>query len=159
MPYWVSVLLNDAKINEELWTGNLAYAEEAMVTLKTLTIPQGKTALKIMLTLPNEKADEVPGNDSANIAVELQPIQILPIVETAESGSMPPIGWSFQTNGSSTLGWKNTNKASYEGSRSLVFDNFNNDEKRKTADLLTPKVNTAMYDSLSMEFMLKRGWN
>ena len=150
----IIVLLNDINISEELWTGNLAYAEEAMVTLKTLTIAQGKTALKIMLKLPNEKADEVPGNDSANIAVELQPIQILPIVETAESGSMPPIGWSFQTNGSSTLGWKNTNKASYEGSRSLVFDNFNNDEKRKTADLLTPKVNTAMYDSLSMEFML-----
>ena len=150
----ITVLLNDNKISEELWTGNLAYTEEAMLTLKTLTIPAGKSALKIMIDQPNAKADEMPGNDSANIAVELQPTQAMPIVETAESGTMPPIGWSFQSNGSSTLGWKNTNKASYEGSRSLVFDNFNNDEKGKIADLLTPRINTGIYDSLSMEFML-----
>jgi hypothetical protein len=150
----ITVLLNDNKINEELWTGNLAYTEEILFTLKTLTIPQGKTALKIMLDRPNAKADQMPGNDSASIAVELQSIQTMPIVETAESGSMPPVGWSFQTNGSSTLGWKNTNKASYEGSRSLVFDNFNNDEKGKTADLLGQRINASNYDSLSMEFML-----
>ena len=150
----IGVLLNDIKISEELWTGNLAYAEEILVTLKTLTIPSGRTALKIMLDQPNARADEMTGNDSASIAVELQPTQAIPIVETAESGSMPPIGWSFQTNGSSTLGWKNTNKASYQGSRSLVFDHFNNDEKGKTADLLTPRINSAIYDSLSMEFML-----
>ena len=150
----INVLMNDTKINEELWTGNLPYTEEVIVTLKTLTIPQGKTALKFLLDLPNVKADEMPGNDSASIAVELEPLQVLPLVETAESGAMPPIGWSFQTNGSSTLGWKNTNKASYEGSRSLVFDNFNNDEKGKTADLISPRINASRYDSLSMEFML-----
>ena len=150
----IAVLLNEIKISEELWTGNLAYAEEILVTLKTLTIPSGRTALKIMLDQPNARADEITGNDSASIAVELQPTQAIPIVETAESGSMPPTGWSFLTNGSSTLGWKNTNKASFEGSRSFVFDNFNNDEKGKTADLLTPRMNTAIYDSLSMEFML-----
>lgn len=148
------VLLNDIKINEELWTGNLAYTEEAVVTLRTLTIPTGKSALKIMLDLPNGKADEMPGNDTASVSIELQSVQAMPIVETAESGAMPPIGWSFQTNGSSTLGWKNTNKASYEGSRSLVFDNFNNDEKGKTADLLGQRINASIYDSLSMEFML-----
>jgi hypothetical protein len=150
----ISVLLNDIKINEELWTGNLAYAEEIILTLKTLTIPPGKTALKVMLDLPNAKADEMPGNDSASIAVELQPFQVLPVAETAESGAMPPIGWTFQTNGSSTLGWKNTNKASFEGNRSLVFDNFNNDEKGKNADLLSPRIYTSIYDSVSMEFML-----
>ena len=150
----IIVLLNDIKISEELWTGNLAYAEEILVTLKILTIPSGRSALKIILDQPNARADEMTGNDSASIAVELQPTQAIPIVETAESGSMPPIGWSFLTNGSSTLGWKNTNKASFEGSRSFVFDNFNNDEKGKTADLLTPRINSAIYDSLSMEFML-----
>jgi len=150
----ISVLINDTKINESLWTGNLAYTDEVLVTLKTLMIPPGKSALKFMLDLPNGKADQMPGNDSASIAVELQPIQSLPIVETAESGAMPPIGWSFQTNGSTTLGWKNTDKASYEGSRSFVFDNFNNNEKGKTADLLGPKINTSSQDSLSMEFML-----
>jgi hypothetical protein len=150
----IIVLLNDIKISEELWTGNLAYAEEILVTLKILTIPSGRSALKIILDQPNARADEMTGNDSASIAVELQPTQAIPIVETAESGSMPPIGWSFLTNGSSTLGWKNTNKASFEGSRSFVFDNFNNDEKGKTADLLTPRINSAISDSLSMEFML-----
>lgn len=150
----ISVLLNDTKINEELWTGNLAYTEEVIVTLKTLTIPQGKTILKVLLDRPNDKADEMKGNDSTSIAVELQALQVMPVVETAESGAMPPNGWSFQTNGSSTLGWKNTNKASYEGSRSFVFDNFNNDEKGKTADLTSPRINAGIYDSLSMEFML-----
>ena len=150
----ISILLNENKISEELWTGNLAYTEDAIVTLKTLTIPQGKTSLKMMIDQPNGRPDEMPGNDSASIAVELQLTQAMPVVETAEAGTLPPIGWSFQSNGSSTLGWKNTNKASYEGSRSLVFDNFNNDEKGKTADLLTPRINSAIYDSLSMEFML-----
>jgi len=150
----ISVLLNDTKINETFWTGNLAYTDEVLVTLKTLMIPPGQSALKFMLDLPNGKADQMPGNDSASIAVELQSIQTLPIVETAESGVMPPIGWSFRTNGSTTLGWKNTDKASYEGSRSFVFDNFNNNEKGKTADLLGPKINTSNQDSLSMEFML-----
>ena len=129
-------MLNDNKINEELWTGNLAYTEEVMLTLKTLTIPQGKTALKVLLDLPNAKADQMPGNDSASIAVELQSTQAIPIVETAESGSMPPIGWSFQTNGSSTLGWKNTNKASFEGSRSAVFPFSSLLKLSKTNDLL-----------------------
>lgn len=150
----ISVLLNDIKVNEELWTGNLAYTEEAMVTLKTLKMPAGKSALKIMLDLPNAKADEIPGNDTASTTIVLQSVQAMPIVETAESGSMPPSGWTFQTNGSSTLGWKNTSKASYEGSRSLVFDNFNNDEKGKTADLISPRLNASIYDSISMEFML-----
>jgi len=150
----IAVLLNDIKISEELWTGNLAYTDEALVTLKTLIIPAGRSALKIMLNQPNARADEMPGNDTASTSIELQAIQAMPIVETAESGSMPPIGWSFQTSGSSTLGWKNTNKASYEGSRSLVFDNFNNDEKGKTADLLGPRINASIYDSISMEFML-----
>ena len=150
----ISVLLNDIKVNEELWSGNLAYTEEAMLTLKTLTIPAGKSALKIMLDLPNARADEMPGNDTASIPIELQSVQAMPVVETAESGNMPPVGWTFQSNGSSTLGWKNTNKASYEGSRSFVFDNFNNDEKGKTAYLLSQRINASIYDSISMEFML-----
>jgi hypothetical protein len=150
----ISVLLNDIKVNEELWSGNLAYTEEAMLTLKTLTIPAGKSVLKIMLDLPNARADEMPGNDTASIPIELQSVQAMPVVEIAESGNMPPVGWTFQSNGSSTLGWKNTNKASYEGSRSFVFDNFNNDEKGKTADLLSQRINASIYDSISMEFML-----
>lgn len=150
----INLLLNGIRTKEETWSGNLSYGEETMHVLQELTIPTGKTTLKLLLDMPNGKEDEKPSNDSTSIKIEIKQIQNLPLSESAESTEIPPNGWFFQTNGSSTLGWKNSNKAAFEGSRSFVFDNFNNDEKGKYADLISPSLKTSVYDSITMEFMM-----
>jgi len=150
----INMSLNGIPVKEEAWTGNLGYAEESVVILSQLTIPAGKTMLKLVLDLPNGKDDEKPSNNADSIQIEIKGIKDLPLLETAEAATMPPTDWFFQTNGSSTLGWKNTNKAAFEGSRSYVFDNFNNDEKDKYADLISPVLKTSIHDSIALEFML-----
>lgn len=70
---------------------------------------------------------------------------------------MPPTGWSLLTNGSSTLVWQNTNKAFFEGGRSFLFDNYNNNERGKYGELITPLINIGSSDSISLDFMLAAG--
>jgi hypothetical protein len=148
----VNYSVNDSEKKTWEWTGILNIDSDVNIQLPAMTIPYGKQKLAIWIELPNGKSDFNSKNDSIIQTIQTVTPQTIPFFEGAESGTILPDGWLNITNGSSNLRWRNTTNASYEGSHSFIFDNFNNNEPGKYGLLVTPNINEVKADSLELSF-------
>lgn len=150
----VSVFLNGVLKEEKKWNGTLGVNEEQRIVMDGLTLTKGNNLIYFLLSKPNNQPDQQPSNDSASISLRFFPTVSLPLTENAESGKIPPEGWGSSTNGSKSLNWSISNKAFFDGGSSFQLDNFNNNEKGKFADLISPLIELPSKDSVALEFMV-----
>lgn len=150
----ISVFLNGVSAGEKKWNGSLSAGEEQEIAMDQLILGNGNNRINFLLSNPNNQPDQQPSNDSASISLSFFPPVSLPLIEDAESGTIPPAGWITSTNGSKSLNWKISDKAYFDGGSSFLMDNFNNNEKGKYADLISPLIELPQKDSVALEFML-----
>jgi hypothetical protein len=153
----IKMAVNGIEVAPFSWNGILNSGEEMIVILPPVNFQNGNNTLEFILDKPNGLNDQKPENNTIRGNFLIQPPSVLPFVENISSTLMPPAGWSNVTNGSSALTWQNTNKAFFEGGRSFLFDNYNNNERGRSGTLVSPLIETENMDSLSLGFMLAAG--
>jgi hypothetical protein len=153
----VNIRINGTEKPPYLWNGILNPGDEKIITLPEIDFQSGLNNIDFVLSNPNGSSDQRPENDTARGSFVIDPPFSLPFSESAAQSGIPPTGWSVATNGSSALTWQNTSKAFFEGGRSFLFDNYNNNERGKYGELISPQVNTGSIDSLSLDFMIAAG--
>ncbi|WP_336514095.1 T9SS-dependent choice-of-anchor J family protein [Pollutibacter soli] len=149
----INIQVNNEDITSIPWTGQLAIAEEATIVLPPDSLPIGRPSLKIFLSEINGIQDSNQANDSAKISVSVGYSAALPIIQGFEGG-FPASGWVQKSNGTKNLRWNKNVLASHSGKSSIRFDNFNNDEPGKYAQLQTSLIDITGSDSIHLSFWL-----
>lgn len=150
----IHISVNDSMPTSFQWTGTLLTDEETTYQLPEFTFPDGKSKLKIWIEQPFGLTDLNKTNDTLTQFINIGLARNLPFLEGGESNTSIPAGWKSLTNGSSNLIWRITRNASYEGTNSFLFDNFNNNEKGKYGLLFSPSIMSNGVDSLTLKFQL-----
>ncbi|HLO82449.1 MAG TPA: choice-of-anchor J domain-containing protein [Chitinophagaceae bacterium] len=135
------------------WSGNLLAGEEKQVKLPFTTFPTGNASFSVKISAINGLANDDDGtNDSLSTTTSIGQGISLPLSESFENILFPAIGWSRQTNLSPAANWERTTNAAKTGTGSVFFNNFDQNQPSRYADLRTPLIKLAGSDSLELSF-------
>ncbi|MEO6230132.1 MAG: choice-of-anchor J domain-containing protein [Ferruginibacter sp.] len=148
------VQVDGVSIAMQPWAGNLQPADFAYVSIDQVNAPAGTHVLTIKTINPNGQADGRPGNDSANASFSVLSIGIpVPtIAESFESAVFPPIGWRIDNVDGGSVTWARTTNAANPGTASVYLNCFDYPDTGQVDYLISPKLLTAGYDSLVINF-------
>ncbi len=146
--------VNNGPISSAPWTGSLSIAQETLFTFLPITLPTGNSQLKAWIKSPNGGTDQNIFNDTSLLSISVGSAAAIPLTEGFESATFPPTGWTQFSSGSSTFRWERSTQASRSGAASVRFDNYNNNEPGKYADLRSPLLDARNSDSLSLQFWM-----
>lgn len=150
----VKYAINNSEVKTWEWTGTLNIDSEINIQLPIISIPYGDSKFVIWVEQSERAPDFNRLNDTLFRVFNIAPPKTIPYFEGGEAGNNIPDGWKSVTTGSSNLFWQNTSIASFEGSRSFLFDHFNNNEPGKYGILVTPGFNGISADSLELSFYI-----
>ncbi len=136
-----------------VWNGSISIGMEIKIKLPEVVFPQGNGIFSVALTNINGLGpDEETANDSLVTNIAFGEGLRLPIIESFENNFYPPVGWSKKTNMTPAANWERNTNASRSGNASVYFNNFDQNQPSKYADLLTPLIKLNGEDSLELQF-------
>jgi len=108
------------------WTGSIASAGTANVTLPSVTTVNGAHVFHAWTSMPNGVTDAQPSNDSSknSITVNGGAGQALPFSEGFEGATFVPAGWTLLNPDAATT-WIRTTAAFKTGTASANIDDYN----------------------------------
>ena len=135
------------------WTGSIASAGTANVTLPSVTTANGAHVFHAWTSMPNGVTDTQASNDSSknSITVSGGAGQSLPFSEGFESATFAPTGWSLVNPDAATT-WARTTAAFKTGSASAYMDDFNYATIGQRDDLVTPALNLSSVSNPVLTF-------
>ena len=146
------IKIDNVVVGTQPWTGSLAPADFAYVTLAGFVSPAGSHTLSIKSINPNGAVDGRPNNDSSLSAYRIIPIVNLPLpAESFQATAFPPLNWRIQ-NPDGALTWTRTAAAGNPGNASARIDCYNYDAAGQTDILVSPNISTIGFDSLAINF-------
>jgi hypothetical protein len=152
----IVMYLNSQLVATKKWTGALAPLANTQVTLDNLTFSNSSNNLVIYTASPNNTNDENKTNDTVKTTVVNIVNTNLPLFESFESGNFPPANWGI-SNPNNNITWEQSNAASYVGTKSLVFKNFNADSdiNGQHDEIISPKFKAHANANLSFYYAYK----
>jgi hypothetical protein len=138
------------------WTGNLARNQTATVTLATANLGAlGNHSINVYTTLPNNVADEDPGNDGLVKPYTVSQILVLPasVTEEFSSPAFPPPNWAV-INPNGDITWQRNGIVGNRAPGSAFFNDFVNTTVDRIDDLATPNFSYSGIDSIFLSFNL-----
>jgi hypothetical protein len=107
----------------------------------------------VVRELNGSAGDDDPANDSLTTSTSIGQGYDLPILEDFESPLFPSPGWVRRSTLTPAINWERTSDASGSGTSSVAFNNFDNNQPGKYADLRTPLLELSGLDSLELNFL------
>ena len=147
----ISYQVNGGTVQFMNWNGNLTVGQEQQIKLPATTFATGTGSFTVSLVSINGAAtdNDISNNQlvtSTSIGVGVS----LPLTEGFENILFPSVGWSRQTNASPAANWERNTNASRSGTASVYFNNFDQNQPSKYADLKTPLIKLDGKDSLEL---------
>ena len=146
--------IGDQDVIQSQWNGSLQVSEETIVVLPSVLLPSATATLRAWITEPNGGVDGEPSNDTVRLQLRSRTPAGTPFGEGFEGLAFPPAGWSQSVSGSTNMRWYRDTKASYSGSASVKFNNYDKNERGKWSDLHTPLTDLSDADSAILSFRL-----
>lgn len=135
------------------WTGNISIGNEIKIKLPAVAFPQGKGKFSVRIGNINGLAgDEDPGNDSLVTQTAFGEGVNLPVFEGFETNFYPPIGWSRISDMTPAANWERNTNAARTGIASVYFNNFDQNQPSRSAELRSPLIKLTGEDSLELSF-------
>lgn len=143
--------INGAAPQQQTLAVNIAPFTEVALTFPILNLNVGTNTIRFYTDLPNGGSDERTSNDT--IELNLQVINPVSIPQTAdlESGALPT-NWRNVSQGPAS--WQITANAARSGSRSIFFNNYDNEQVGLYSDIVLPPVQISGLDSIALNFDL-----
>ncbi len=149
----ISYQVNAGAVLTYNWSGNLNAGEEKQIKLPLTIFPTGNASFHVKISSVNGLANDNDGsNDSLSTTTSIGEGISLPLSESFENILFPSIGWSRQTNLSPAANWERTTNAAKSGTGSVFFNNFDQNQPSRYADLRTPLIKLNGSDSLELSF-------
>ena len=104
------------------WTGSLATGISTTVTLPSITVAAGTHTFICTTSNPNGGTDGNTSNDqSQNIFTIMNAPATLPLMESFQSSTFPPAGWTMHFPNSSDSAWRLCTTTGYNSSQCMFF--------------------------------------
>ena len=137
----INVQIDNGNVTTYNWTGSLAHAATATVSLGNLTSATGTHILKVYTTNPNSRQDEEVSNDTLTLSYQYYP-SVTGISEGFEGAQFPPQAWDI-VNPDRYITWEKVTGVSKSGTASVMINNYNYNSQGQKDDLRMPNVNLA----------------
>ena len=148
----ITVIRNGTPIQTFDWVGNLLSTATIAVPLNAVSLVVGVNNIQVCTSLPNGVADSDPTNDCNSVAVTRGAGGALPIVESFESATFPPVGWIINNPDGDITWQRNTTGIAHTGTGTAFVDHFHYDVSGQIDDLRTPPYAIGTADSLWVSF-------
>ncbi len=148
----IQTSIDDVNVSSYTWTGSLARLAFIDISLPALVAPTGRHILKVVISAPNNNADEDASNNTQSTAFHFyEPVAA--VSESFEGSEFPPKAWDVvNTNGS--VGWQRITGVAKTGTASVVISNFNNFSNGRKDDLRLPNIAIPEVDSAYLSFQV-----
>lgn len=151
----VKLFINNKLIQTIKWTGSLNQSQSTIISFNSLDLINNINTLKFIIEKPNNTTDQNQANDSSIVNVSKINSVSLPIFESFESLNFPPTNWSIN-NPENNNTWESTSTTSFDGTKSLVFKNFNATALNGQHDeLISPQFKVGTKTNLSFYYAYK----
>jgi Pregnancy-associated plasma protein-A/Secretion system C-terminal sorting domain len=134
------------------WTGKLNPYTDAVISLTSMTTSNGTHSLKVVSSLPNGLADQVPANDTATVnGFSLDGIINTTISEGFEKPVFPPPGWVID-NPDGGLTWRRTSSVGSASTSCMLVQNYIYSNIAQNDRISTPVFDIKGADSTIVSF-------
>ncbi len=135
------------------WTGNLSTGTSEVVTLPSISSPNGTNVLTVSVSNANGGNSDIDAsNDELFASYSLaNPAGVsLPFQEDFEN-SFPPQNWEI-INGDAGLTWAQTSNSATSGSKSAYRNNYDGQDNGQVDDMITPGINLSAGNNPMLSF-------
>jgi Secretion system C-terminal sorting domain len=149
----ISYQVNSGPTQTMNWSGNITTGEEEVIKLPFTNFPTGNANFTVKFyEINGSTSDDDNSNNSLTTNTSVGVGVSLPVVEDFENILYPPIGWSRLTNMDPPATWERNTNAARAGIASVYFNNFDQNQPSRYADLRTPLIKLDGSDSLELIF-------
>ena len=151
--FTINAQIDNGPVVTTSWSGSLATAASAQVTLTGMTAPAGEHVLTVYTANPNAQADMDNSNDTSQISFHyFDPVQT--VNEGFENAVFPPATWDI-VNPDNGLTWQRVTGVAKTGTASVVIKNADYTAIGQIDELRLPQVSIpATVDSAFLSFQL-----
>lgn len=148
----IQTSIDDGNVSSYTWTGSLERLAVTDISLPSLVAPTGRHVLKVIISAPNNNADEDASNNTQSTAFHFyEPVAA--VSESFEGSEFPPGAWDV-INADATFGWQRVTGIAKTGTASVMISNFNNSSNGRKDDLRLPNVAIPEVDSAYLSFQV-----
>jgi len=137
-----------------LWTGSIPAGNEIVIEFPPVELPIGQgNFMTRLLEVNGLSQDDDSSNDSLSTVTSVGKGYQLPITEGFEKPLYPPAGWTRSSDLNSMIQWEKTAEAAGSGASSIVFNNYDNNQRGRSAEIRLPLLELNGQDSLELSFL------
>lgn len=146
--------IDGSQVNNDTWNGTLAVGNSTTITLSSTTVALGDYTYSAEINLVNGSTDSESSNNTYAVTFSYTEGLTLPLTESFESGTFPPVNWTSNNVGSGCYYWVNQSTTGSDGNdtNTAFINHYNFNSPGSTDELISPIIDLTSESTAQLQF-------